>query len=369
MCFLDYSDNMQLKNHTRNDYIDFLRGIAAFGIISIHTAFWSGQKYIPEWFSNMTLFLDVPFFFFLSGWGSSYGKIELKKTIKSLGRIWCKWILYIIFLELVSLFLYFIGALPLTAGLADLRDFVDNAFFKVSFTGFRVVAGSIWFMPVYFVVVICFTIFITVIGVERFKADSHTYLIFMVALFLWVYFGNSFLGLDITQILFYAIFWMIGFNMFRHDQHDKYKSSCFLKNLAIIILGIITTNYLQELKLYDIQTAKFTSSPKYAFVSMLSIEVAKFFQNRIHCGKLFAFFRHIGRNAIFYFFGQGMGSSLIFLYVNAFDTDLWVLKWIGALIINIISTIIFAETLQMVYKIIVKVLNVAISVMNKDNKG
>mgnify|MGYP001393330894 CR=1 FL=1 len=29
----------------RNNYIDFLRGIASIGIIAIHTAFWSGQSY------------------------------------------------------------------------------------------------------------------------------------------------------------------------------------------------------------------------------------------------------------------------------------------------------------------------------------
>lgn len=40
----------------RNEYIDYLRGIASIGIIAIHTAFWSGQSYTPEWFQNLTLF-------------------------------------------------------------------------------------------------------------------------------------------------------------------------------------------------------------------------------------------------------------------------------------------------------------------------
>ena len=58
----------------RNEYIDYLKGIASIGIIAIHTAFWSGQSYTPEWFWNLTLLLDVPFFFYLSGWGG--GEIE-----------------------------------------------------------------------------------------------------------------------------------------------------------------------------------------------------------------------------------------------------------------------------------------------------
>ena len=36
-------------------------------IVLIHTAFWSGQQYIPYWFSNLILLVDVPVFFFLAG--------------------------------------------------------------------------------------------------------------------------------------------------------------------------------------------------------------------------------------------------------------------------------------------------------------
>lgn len=58
------SDEIILSRAERNDYIDFLRGVAVIGIVAIHTAFWAGQSYTPEWFWNLTLFLDVPFSFF-----------------------------------------------------------------------------------------------------------------------------------------------------------------------------------------------------------------------------------------------------------------------------------------------------------------
>lgn len=60
----------------RNTYIDMLRGIAALGVIAIHTAFWSGQSYTPIWFQSLTLLIDVPFFFFLSGWGARYAQLS-----------------------------------------------------------------------------------------------------------------------------------------------------------------------------------------------------------------------------------------------------------------------------------------------------
>ncbi len=71
----------------RNEYIDYLKGIASIGIIAIHTAFWSGQSYTPEWFWNLTLLLDVPFFFYLSGWGGQYSKKSIEKMLRSLGKI------------------------------------------------------------------------------------------------------------------------------------------------------------------------------------------------------------------------------------------------------------------------------------------
>ena len=59
-----------------NEYIDYLKGIASIGIIAIHTAFWSGQSYTPEWFWNLTPRLDVPIFLYLARWGGAIFKKE-----------------------------------------------------------------------------------------------------------------------------------------------------------------------------------------------------------------------------------------------------------------------------------------------------
>lgn len=90
----------------RNEYIDYLKGIASIGIIAIHTAFWSGQSYTPEWFWNLTLLLDVPFFFYLSGWGGQYSKKSIEKMLKSLGKIWIKWIYFITLVSILCALSY-----------------------------------------------------------------------------------------------------------------------------------------------------------------------------------------------------------------------------------------------------------------------
>lgn len=51
----------------RDLYIDFAKGFATLAIIFIHTVFWSGQFYVPTELRVLSLLIDVPLFFALSG--------------------------------------------------------------------------------------------------------------------------------------------------------------------------------------------------------------------------------------------------------------------------------------------------------------
>jgi hypothetical protein len=114
-------------------------------------------------------------------------------------------------------------------------------------------------------------------------------------------------------------------------------------------------SYLQQLKLYDIQLAKFPPSPKYAFVSLISIELAYYLKNRIKKGELYKGLSHIGRNAIYYNFCQGVGSSVIYHYVHTIQFDAWLFKWIIIFLINFTITTVTAEILSILYKACYKV--------------
>lgn len=70
----------------RHKEIDILRGLAMVNIVLIHTAFWSGQQYIPYWFSNLTLLVDVPVFFFLAG-SISLSKYPFKSNLKNTVKV------------------------------------------------------------------------------------------------------------------------------------------------------------------------------------------------------------------------------------------------------------------------------------------
>lgn len=329
--------------NNRYEYIDFLRGIAAIGIIAIHTAFWGGQSYTPEWFWNITLFLDVPFFFYLSGWGASFHKSDILKTSKGLGKIWIQ---YIYFISCLALFCYVSKWLPHEfTGVSNLRDLINNYFFNCSIPGFSVVAGSVWFMPVYFFVILINTMIMTAIQKStRTRELCFLYMILLMVCFLWINYGSYYLSvLNEKQFLFYSFFWMLGYN-----RVGKMKSAGKLAvSLGITACGFCFCSYLLNIPLYDIQSAKFPPSAKYAFASMVIILIAKYFEGKSR--KFNKFFMHIGRNAIYYYFGQGVGSSLNYYVIDWLDISNWFLKWVISFLINIVVTSALAELIRVTY--------------------
>ena len=133
----------------------------------------------------------------------------------------------------------------------------------------------------------------------------------VLASFVWVYYGKFFFGIDALYFLFYSFFWILGYN--RKGKCKKWYS--LLCMLALCIMCCAFCSYLQELPIYDLQSAKFPPSIKYGCASMITILTEKYFDG---CKERYnIILMHIGRNAIWYYFAQGIGSFLNY-YVVAF---------------------------------------------------
>lgn len=320
-----------------------MRGLAALSVVGIHTAFKSGTGYVPEWFMNLTLFFDVPFFFYLSGWASSYHEADVTKTGKSILRIWLKWIFFVTVLAIGCKLISLSG--HQIVGITDARDFANNLMFHVSFPGLSVVAGSIWFMPYYFVVVLVNASVLMLMQQRPDKDRLHKFYMWLLLFtFVWAFYGNYVFGLDITYFCFYAFFWMLGYN-------NECRTKRFWKMAVCVIgcaAGVIFTSYLQGLPLHDIQDAKFPPAPKYVFVSLVAILFFRWLEP--HIRKNSRFLVHIGKNAIFYYFDQGVGSSLCFYFVDKVAISAWFLKWLVMLAANLAMTICISELLAVCYK-------------------
>jgi len=344
----------------RNTYIDMVRGIAALSIINIHTAFWSGGHFVPAWAQNLTLLVDVPLFFFLSGWGSGLRNADIEKTVKGIGKLWLKWIYFVVLFAISCVILNLIK-IPIR-GIVDFRDLIRNFMFITSMEDAPVAAGSIWFMKDYFVVLLVNTVILYFVErSENPKRGKLLYLIVLSFIFLWTEYGNYFFEIS-NYFLFYSFFWMLGQNRglikIKNFTH-------WLRLMVLMVLGYGLWVYLLDIPFYDLQAAKFPPSFMYGFYSMLSVLTAVYCERFIK--KPNALLVHIGRNAIFYFFGQGIGGSLNYWFIELVwfkAIPFWPLKWIVALIFNICVSALIAEFLAWSYG---KLETVVSAILSKKN--
>lgn len=79
----------------RENYIDFVRGIVILQVIQIHTSFHSGDMYLPDIFRNVSLFLDVPVFFILTGMTfASVGKLNPVKQMLKISLVFTFFLIF-----------------------------------------------------------------------------------------------------------------------------------------------------------------------------------------------------------------------------------------------------------------------------------
>lgn len=197
----------------REPYLDFYKGIAAISIIFIHTAFHSGEAYVPHWFSNLTLLLDVPFFFFLGGWGAGIslrsGKNSIIKTLNSIGRILLKWLFFVTFIHILM------TALGLH-GFSSIIDYLHAlCFFNFSIESLSSVNASIWYMPVYVIVTFWGNFYIRAIEVplKDDKSLMKTYIFYGICIsfiaIIYSSLGGIFFNMS-SYFWFYLCFFLIG---------------------------------------------------------------------------------------------------------------------------------------------------------------
>lgn len=337
-------ENILIIESKRNLNIDLYRGIAIINIIAIHTAFWSGGSYTPHWFQSLTLLLDVPYFFYISGRSICFYEGDLFKTTKVLLKTWLKWVFSITILAFVF---RVIGS---EGGVANLKDLFQNYFFNVSFQSVAVLAGSTWFMPFYFVIIPINQIILAVMSQTKHKYERYKkwYCSMLLAAFVWVITNHDLFGIN-QYYLFYSFFLMLG--VLNSTLSKKIVKRPIQAIFCTCILYVVFC-YLLDLPYIILQQSKFPPNLPYLFASMLliiiTVSIDKYIKNPNKC------LIHIGQNTIFYFIGQGIGSSLIYFILPRISINIWFLKWLAVFIINLIITIIISELLYLSYTVFIK---------------
>lgn len=335
----------------RNAFIDAMRGVAALGVVAIHTAFHSGTAYTPSWFQSLTLLVDVPLFFVLAGWSGGYRVGQVGKTCKSLLTLWLKLAWFCLLLTLVCL-------LSGLRGPQSAREWLGSLFFDHKFPSFPVLGSSMWFMPVYVrVVFLCqlalclmnwyaagksispirlYGLFAGVLLSVYLSINAELPMTGQLTLFPWA---------DPTDV-FYLLCWMAG--LFIGLRGWRIRS---WKTLAILMPVCAAGWYLSVRTLqtgFDLQSSKFPPLLPYAFASCPAIAVMLFLRGRWQPPRWLA---HIGQNALFYFCAQGIGGSVLYSILPGVQVGSWFLRWLVMLAVNLALTVLLAEILALLYRL------------------
>ncbi|MFC5874914.1 Fucose 4-O-acetylase [Chryseobacterium arachidis] len=343
----------------RDLYIDFAKGLATLSIIFIHTAFWSGQFYIPAEVRVFSLVFDVALFYALSGITSGS---NIEKTLYRLLKLQVTYMIFVTFLFFLD---YFFKVFGLTFfSMEWLQSFYSTFGSKYATTSistipqwenlgnwylhqytnadtFPVVMGSFWYLKVYYI--------LTVFGVLILRFfPKHI---------------NWFIGLCVSLTLLFNIFpaiypsgqvGYVAFYMTVFLVANKMKGKKIPTTIIPLLYGIVAAALVWMFWFYGneiffkINKNKFPPQTPYIIWTLFSLVTLFVFYNRLQIAKE-NFVTYIGKNAIFFYFGQGISSSLIyFLVVPLKETLPWWILMIIIYGINIILAFIISAGLKKV---------------------
>lgn len=344
---------------SRDLYIDFARGLATLSVILIHTAYWSGQLYVPLKVSALSLVFDVVVFFAISGIVLG---ANIEKTMQRLLRLQVTYMIFVTFLftldylfkvigqtlfsmkwleEFYSIFgpEYSAANCSMYPQLHNLGNWYLHQYTRAD--TFPVATASLWFLNLYFI--------ITVLGVIilRFFSNHIAWFVGLsvaLAVFFSVFPGYCPAG-QTGYVAFYLAVFLIGNQMRGKKISAKAIATLYsLVGAALVWMFWFYGKYV----VYDISGLKFP--PKLPYIIWTSFSLVTLFSlyGRLVITKE-NFVTRIGRNAIFFYFAQGISSSMIYLPVVLLkeDTPWWILL-VVVYAVNVVLACVISEVLKKV---------------------
>lgn len=341
----------------RDLYIDYAKGLATLSVIFIHTTFWSGQLYVSKEMRVLSLLFDVPIFFALSGFTSS-GNVD-----KTFYRLLKLQITYMVFVTGLFFFDSFFKVFLQNFFSEEVyRDFflTFGSKYTLNTLGspfdwrvlgnwwvhhystcdiFPVVMGSFWYLKIYYI--------ITILGVLVLRFFSK-YIDWVIAIcviltLIFNFVPNYYPTGQVGYTTFYLAVFLMAFRLKGRSLSPK---QTFLSLVFVVVSYVAMFVYFGTDIFYLMNKQKFPPKIPYIVWSFLSLFLVFYFYNRLRIEKE-SLIAYIGKNAIFFYFAQGISSSLIYFMIPFFkDNVSWWVLMIFIFLINVLLAIFLANILK-----------------------
>ena len=318
----------------RNHCIDLLRGLCLFCIIFNHTCFNSGDTYVPRTLSQFSMLIDVPALFFVSGMTNCYiGRNIVAGSLIKLSLSF----------TLVSILFNFADR-SLTWEKLLMPLFLQDLVLPKAFNCLQV---SYWFVPLYAVVIILATAII-----QKLKALYLFIAVACLSVYFLLFFGLInlshiyILGTMGQQVWFYLALFLFGYWFKEKVCVSKYRNlwawGCVLSAMSVYVMTyMIEGNFI-----FDTLMNKFPPRLPFVALSFISVGLFMWLYQPERKNK---FLEHIGKNALFYYVGQGVGASLLYYVVDYVHLTVY-LKLPLMFMLNLLITAVSAEVFKFMYE-------------------
>ncbi len=326
----------------RDNYIDFIRGIAAVWIVLIHTCFWSGGSYVPVWCRSLTLIIDVPLFVFISGMSFNYGN-SVTKMLKNIFNIWIKNI-YFVGIYFAFIFLF-------ERETFSIFNMIKAIFFKYETKDLlKVVPGSFWFIFMFFIVSLLSSIIICIYRKYNNDLKNFKYILLISFLFYGISLNNSNFIFLSSCILMYMFIFLLGYYLYNY----KYTCKGFVWIFTLNIILLFALFKFTGIGFSYMQSEKTSYQLNYLCYSLISINIVTFLKDRLRVNNnIFVMF---GKSALLFYFCQGIGGSIIFYVLPYLDSFPKVIKLMIAFGINLLITLILVLIMKLIIYYVSKIL-------------
>ena len=306
----------------RDPFVDWFKGIMILSVINIHTVYWSGNSYIPEGVRQAALLVDVPIFFFMSGYVTRPGSFFscLCKTIRQFVRLYFHYLVISILLLTVVL-----SATIVLSGWehTELRTAVISIFglsphgvLWDSIWGYN---GSLWYVRDYFSLLVFVPFLVGISSLYRIKFNVLLFVLLFTALYPKEYADHHFLFSKYGNVSFYLFFFVLGI-IFRDREHDLDTRGLLLSLLLSLCLAAVV--YHADNGVLFTDRYKFPPATQYLIYSLPLVHIFALLKKKCShgsfsfAGRCSRLLRWCGINIYYVYLFQGAVCSLAFFFVK-----------------------------------------------------
>lgn len=288
------------------------------------------MSYVPGWMRNLSLGLDVPPFFFITG--AILGQKKFKAQF--------------FLTQAFKLSMLFAGTVALAQVLflkPDITAISQALFLKdANIPQFPVFRGSYWFVPIYVK-----SLLLSIVLLKFLPRLIFLYILSGIVYICVLTFSSDiksgeFLGSDVRSVIFYSLFILLGYTLY-----DK-KIKTFWKILLMLSCLISGFTWL-SIPNFSMQSYKFPPSIIYFVYSLISISLFMIFKSSFNSPLT----RWMGKNALYLYMSQGISSSLIYGLVQNLHLGFWPLKLALVFTVNLGLSLAIGWSLSRCFSLLV----------------